>query len=333
MIIREIIPEEKEAFDKIVTHPLQSWAWGEFREKTGLEVIRIGQFNNKQILRAFQLTIHKIPKTKFTIGYLPKAMQFDKSILQTLRDIGKQKKCIFIKIEPNLTQGEQFFLSNGCVYGKPLFTKYTFQINLTKSKKELLSQMKSKTRYNVRLAKRKGVKVVEDNSLDAFNQYLELTFETTKRQGFYAHNKDYHRKMWQTLYPSGIAHLLKAIWKNKTLATWILFTFNNTLYYPYGASSSEHRDVMASNKIMWEAILFGKKMGCEIFDLWGSLGSNPDKNDPWYGFHRFKKGYGPRLVEFIGTFDLVLNKNLYKIYNIVDSLRWKLLKIKSIFNG
>jgi lipid II:glycine glycyltransferase (peptidoglycan interpeptide bridge formation enzyme) len=82
---------------------------------------------------------------------------------------------------------------------------------------------------------------------------------------------------------------------------------------------------------MWQAMLFGKNQGCHTFDLWGSLGPNPKKSDPWYGFHRFKKGYGGKLVEFIGSFDLVINKPLYKLYNIADSLRWKWLKLKNLF--
>jgi len=138
--------------------------------------------------------------------------------------------------------------------------------------------------------------------------------------------------MWQTLFPTGISHLLTATLKEKTLVCWIVFTFNKTLYYPYGASSRQYKNLMASNLMMWETIKLGKKMNCQTFDLWGSLGPNPDPKDPWYGFHRFKEGYNPKLVEFIGTFDLVLNQPIYKLYCLADNLRWKFLKIKSGFS-
>jgi len=330
MIIREIYPNEKQQFNQAVTHPLQSWEWGEFREKTGVQVLRIGLFDKKTLKTGLQLTKHPLPKINYFIGYLPKCASFNKEMLGALKKIGEKENCIFIKIEPNLGTGKEFFLKNGCVYGRPLFTKYTFQIDLTQSEEILLSRMKQKTRYNIKLAQKHGVKIIEDNSPRAFNEYLKLTFETTKRQKFYAHNKDYHRKMWQVLYPSEIAHLLKATYQKKTLATWIVFVFNKVLYYPYGASSREHKNVMASSLIMWEAIRFGKKLGCHTFDLWGSLGPEPDKKDPWYGFHRFKQGYGPKLVEFIGTFDLIIKPRLYKVYNLVDNLRWKYLKLKSM---
>ncbi len=330
MIVREVYLEEKEQFNQVVTHPLQSWQWGEFREKTGVKVLRISGFEQKNVISGFQLTIHPIPKTNYTIGYLPKCTKPDSQIFEALKKIGQDYNCIFIKMEPNLTSGKQYFLENNCMPGRPLFTKYTFQIDLRKTEENLLEQMKQKTRYNLRLAQKNGVKVEEDNSLNAFQAYLELTFQTTKRQKFYAHNKEYHEKMWQTLFPSGIAHLLKATYKNQILATWILFTFNNVLYYPYGASSREYREVMASNLLMWEAIRFGQQQHCHTFDMWGSLGPEPDTKDPWYGFHRFKEGYGANLVEFIGTYDFILNQPLYNLYNIADNLRWKYLKLKAL---
>jgi lipid II:glycine glycyltransferase (peptidoglycan interpeptide bridge formation enzyme) len=191
--------------------------------------------------------------------------------------------------------------------------------------------MKQKTRYNVGLAQRKGVTVRVDDSQEGVEEYLRLTFEeTTKRQKFYAHDKEYHRKMWKNMHKAGIAHLLRAEYQGETLATWVVFILNGVLYYPYGASSSKHRKVMASNLMMWEAIKFGQKMGCTSFDMWGSLGPNPDKNHSWIGFHRFKEGYGSVLVESAGTFDYVINQPMYKVYEIADKLRWGLLRLRAM---
>lgn len=341
MLIREIRPEEKANYNRVVRHPLQAWEWGDFREKTGVSVIRLGRFENNQLVNGWQLTFHKLPKISATAGYCPRCSLPDKQVLEAFRAIGKKHQAVFIKLEPNVglpvsqtqsahKQIKKFLLENGCVYGRPLFTKYTFQIDLTKSENELLAKMKQKTRYNLGLAHRKGVIISQDNSETAFQTYLDLTFNvTTKRQGFYAHDRDYHTKMWQTLRPTGMAHLIKASWQNKVLAAWILFIFNETLYYPYGASSSEHRELMASNLIMWEAIRFGKHLKLKTFDLWGSLGPEPDAKDPWSGFHRFKEGYGPTLIEFVGTFDFVLDRPKYQVFRIMENLRWKWLKFKA----
>src|SRR5581483_754536 len=155
--------------------------------------------------------------------------------------------------------------------------------------------------------------------------YLKLTKETTKRQKFYAHTENYHRLMWETL-KGKIAHLFLARHKGKILAAWIVFAFDGILYYPYGSSSSEHRETMASNLLMWEVILWGKKQGLKKFDMWGAMGPNPDSNDPWFGFHRFKQGYGPKHIEFIGSYDLVIRPLWYELYKLADKIRWLLLR-------
>lgn len=308
-------------------HPLQAEEWGNFREKTGVKVIRA---NN------LQLTIHPIPHTKFTIGYLPRGPVPNKQMLDELRQIGKTEKCILIQLEPNAEETEKLRLelkNLGLVTAAhPLLTKYTFVLDLTKSEEELLKNMHPKTRYNIRVAEKKGVKITEDNSNKAFTEYLKLTKETTTRQKFYAHSERYHQLMWETLKvlnPEGLtAHLFEAIYNNEILVAWIIFVLGDTLYYPYGASSSNYREVMASNLMMWEVIKFGKNLGLKKFDMWGALGLNPDTKDPWYGFHRFKEGYGGKLTEFIGSYDLVINRQMYFIYKIVDKLRWAILRLK-----
>lgn len=83
--------------------------------------------------------------------------------------------------------------------------------------------------------------------------------------------------------------------------------------------------------MMWEAIKFGKKQGAKLFDLWGSLGPNPDIKDPWYGFHRFKQGFGAELQEFVGSYDLVINRTEYRLYEWAEKTRWVLLKILAKF--
>lgn len=331
MIIRPVLAKEKKQFNTAVNHPLQSWEWGEFRQKTGNKVFRLGFFDGQKLKMGYQLTSHVIPKTAYTVIYFPKGPMPNKTIISALTKLGQKEKAILVKMEPNvIVDNQKLALKNlGLQPGQPLFTKHTFQLDLTKSDDDLLSAMKSKTRYNIRLAQRHGVKVVEDNSQKAFEIYLKLMTETTKRQGFYAHNPEYHRQMWQILQPAGMAHLLMAKYKNKPLVTWLLFNFNQALYYPYGWSTREFQKVMPSYAMMWQAIQFGKKYGCKLFDLWGTPGPDPNPKDDWYGFHRFKEGFGAKLVEFVGTYDLVINHQLYPFYNLANNLRWKLLRLKA----
>lgn len=344
MLVREITSEEKKQFNAVVHHPCQTWEWGEFRQQMGQTVFRLGVFERDKLISAYQFTLHQLPRPfggqAYTVGYFPRGPRPDKNMLPALEKIGREQKTIFFRIEPNISSGDlaapefkglRFKSLNLRPASRPFFYQQTFLIDLTKSDSELLALMKPKTRYNLRLAQRQGVKISEDNSDQVFSEYLRLLKETTQRQGFFAHTEEYHRQMWQALRPTGIARLLKAEYQGQILAVWILFHWQNILYYPYGASSSWYRHFMASNLMMWEAMKLGKKLGCQTFDLWGCLGggADPSPRHPWYGFHRFKEGYGGRLVKFIGSFDLVLQPGFYRLYNFADNLRWSVLQIKN----
>lgn len=248
MNVKLITEKDRIKYNSVVSHPLQAYEWGEFRERTGIKVVRRGFYKNGKLDSAFQLTIHPIPHTSFTIGYLPKGEIPTKEILDELKKIGREEKCIFIQLEPNIRQ-----------------------------------------MANLPAGEAGGKWQMEDN----------LT-----------------------------AHLLTAKYKSKVLTAWVVFIFKDTLYYPYGASSNEHREVMASNLMMWEAIRYGKSLGLKKFDMWGALGPNPDPKDPWFGFHNFKEKYAPEHVEYIGSYDLIINSTLYQLYKIADKLRWFMLRIK-----
>jgi len=336
----DILENQREEYNTVVGHPLQSYEWGEFRKKTGITVIRRGKISGDKIVEGFTLTIHKIPRTKLTVGYLPKGNNPTKELLSELERVGRENNCIFIQLEPNVLEADSLKLKAESLRKSfhPLFTKFTFMLDISKSEEDLLKNFHPKTRYNIKIAKKHGVTVKIDDSKKAFEEYLRLTKETTDRQKFYAHTPSYHTKMWETLgettdrkQQTGLsAHLLVAEYNKTALASWVLFVFRDTLYYPYGASSSEHRNVMASNLIMWEAILFGKKLGLTNFDMWGALSNTPDSNDPWYGFHKFKEGYGAKHTEFVGSYDFVINPVTYQFYKIADKARWAYLKIKKL---
>lgn len=319
-------------YNHLATHVIQSWEWGEFRKSLGLTLLRYGIYQEGKLVSVFQLTLHKIPFLNKYVGYLPKGPQPDIILKQALEKIGKQYNCAFIKIEPNITTNSLIpKIPNGFIKSpKPLFTKYNFVLDLTKPEDEILKGMSQKTRYNIKIAQKHKVVVYEGRDQKAFETYLKLYFDTTKRQGYHGHNKKYHEQVWSTLNDSGIAKILIASYQNQPLTAWMLLNFKDTLYYPYGGSLVEHREVMANNLVAWEAIKMGKKLGLKKFDMWGALGPNAKSNDPWYGFHKFKQGYGGELVEYIGTFDLVLNWPIYILFSLVDMLsplKFFLLKI------
>lgn len=338
-MIRAIRDEEKERYNQVVGHPLQSWEWGDFRKQTGLELERIGFFHGGRLAKALQVTFHTIPILGGTAGYFPRGFMPDEEQLSALTQIAKRHNAVFIKIEPNVAKEVghasahrkivDFLLEHNAQLGRPLFTKYSFVIDLKPSESELFANLSSKTRYNVNLAARKGVEIVERTSSEGLEIYLDILQETTKRQGFYAHSPDYFRKMWQQFADTGIMRIFTADYEDKSLVAWIVFVFNDKIYYPYGASRTIYREVMASNLMMWEMIRLGKQLGCTEFDLWGALGPDPNPHDPWFGFHRFKKGYGGKHLEYLGSFDLVYNPTNYKLFRMAERARWAWLRLRT----
>ncbi len=306
---------EAQEWNSQVGHPLQTWEWGEFKKATGLKVSRVA---------GFQITWHRIPGTPWTIGYLPKSRLPDANDLKAIEIEANRHNALLVRLEPDATRQEakRWLQAYGELLkpGRRFFTPRTFWLYLDKTEEELLAAMHPKARYNIRLAQKKGVTVQEDNSPEAFERYLDLTFgETTERQKFYAHDRKYHKKMWNLMHPAGIAHLFTGTFEGKILVTWILFKWEHKIYYPYGASSVEHRDVQAPSLMLWKTALWGKSQGAQIYDLWGS--------EEGKGFNRFKEQFSPKLVEFVGTWDLVVNPYLYHLFRVTEELRWKILRL------
>lgn len=326
---------DKKVFNDKAVHPLQSWEWGEAREKHGIEVLRIAESAsggvNDNLKNVFTITFHKIPHTNFKIGYLPRSVWPSEEVLEFIADEARKKKAIFIKIEPYI-KIENLDIENSLnpdLIGRklkikksshPLFPNWTLMMDLTKSEEELLKGMKPKTRYNIRVAEKHGVEIREKTDNEGFEIFAKLYFETCKRQGYRGHDESYHKIIFDSLKKE-IAHILVAFFNESPLSVYELFIFNDVLYYPYGGSSTENKNVMAPNLLMWEAIKFGKSHGAKKFDMWGSEPPDYNIDSGWSGFTRFKEGYGAQFVEFAGSYDLILNNSLYILYNNLNKLR------------
>jgi peptidoglycan pentaglycine glycine transferase (the first glycine) len=338
MEARVLTPHDEKIYNDFVAssptgHIVQSWEWGEFKDSYGNKITRLGVFENGKLLASCSYTLHKVPYTPFFVGYLPKGPTVQeggeeplKVLLAELIRVAKSQNCLFVRLEPNFLKGGRFELpkqSDLITSPKTIFAPHTLTLDLTKSEEDLLKSMHEKWRYNIRLSERKGV-VVEET--DDINTFIKLQRETAARDKFFLHPDSYYRQLWERLHPRGYAHLLQAEHEGETLVSWLLFRFGDYLYYPYGASSSNKRNLMPSHAMMWAAIKLGQKLRCKTFDLWGASPEDADTNDPWAGFTSFKLGFGAQRVSFQGTYDLVLNPTMYKLFNLTDSLRWRLLR-------
>lgn len=341
MITRILYDEEKAEYAKLIKHPVQTWEWGDFQITQGHKVYRLGVFENEKMVGAYSVSFHKIPKLNYSIGTILRGPEITRDMLDNITNLAIDEKAIFVKFEPDVYQKtydannnpaaltDDINFPNLLVSPKVAFYPFSYVVDLTKSEEELLAQMHSKTRYNIKIANRHDVQIKEATNDKGFEIYLKLLFDTTKRQGFYLHSENYHRQLWKTLKPTGIPHIMLAEYQGQVLSAFMLFTLKDKLFYPYGASLDIHREVMAPTLLMWECIKFGRSHDLKYFDMWGSLGPDAKETDNGYGFHRFKQGYGGQLVQFVGTYDLVVNQNLYKFYNLVDKYRWQFLRFKA----
>jgi lipid II:glycine glycyltransferase (peptidoglycan interpeptide bridge formation enzyme) len=286
------------------THPLQSAEWEEFRGK------------RQKVSRVDGILVMwtKVPFLPLTFGYVPMSRLLEKKDIEALKREGIGQKAIGIRIEPNVTEG---VVPQGLKKGRALFKKKTIILDLTKSEEELLKNMHSKGRYNIKVAQKHGVSVRETNKDEDFEKYLDLMFGgTAKRQGIYAHGRDYHRAMRVTLK---MAHLFVAEYEGKIITANLIFKYGDGIYYAYGASALEHKEVMAPTLLLWEIAKWGKSNGCKFFDLWGA--------EEGKGFSRFKEQFGGEVVELVGSYDLPINKWLYPLFRMAEEARWKILRI------
>ena len=321
---------DRNAFDALAMHPMQSYAWGEVRKATGIRVVRFGRYDGDTLTAVYQMTIHKLPKISYFIGYIPRSGIPDKMTVEFLQDWAKKEKIIFIKWEPyaeaDKGESELRTLPHMRASAHPLFTEWNQEVDLTPSTEEIYKRFKKSTRYSVRHAEQAGVSVQEMSNDEGFQIFSDLYFSTVGRQQYHGHTRKYHKTIWDILSAAGIAHIFVAFYEGKPHAAYEIFFWHDRAYYPYSGSSSKDRHIPATQYLMWHVIQSVKEHGAKTLDLWGSLPEEHDKKHAWAGFTLFKSGFGTRYVRMTKSHDQVVSSVLYRLYSAVYTVRsmvWK----------
>jgi lipid II:glycine glycyltransferase (peptidoglycan interpeptide bridge formation enzyme) len=263
--------------------------------------------------------------------YVPKGPALDysddellKRVLATLEDVARRYHAISIKIDPDVClekpsspsaqvvstlEGQGWRLSS-----EQIQFRNTILIDLTREEDELLMAMKSKTRYNVRLAGRRGVKV-RLGGLTDLPLFYDMYIETSTRDEFIIRPFAYYRHAWQAFVEANLAQLFIAEYEGQPLAGLILFRFGKKAWYMYGASRDLHRNLMPNHLLQWEAMRWAKSQGCTVYDMWGAP-DVLDESDPMWGVYRFKEGFGGQFVRHIGAYDHPVSHLLYRLYMV-----------------
>jgi len=303
---------------------LQSEEWRKFQEVTGKRTFHIEH-------DGFWVNIveHKLPIVS-RYFYVPRG-----DFSEDLINLAKKEKAGWIRVdvenEENLKSIEKSLSAIGGFRGGKIVKaphdmqpKEIFLIDITKLEKELLNEMKPKTRYNIKLAEKKNVKVTGHWSLvtdknKCVNEFLRLVKVTAERKGVKFHPENYYRKMIETI-DSDILSLYCAEYNNKVIAANLVVFYGDTAIYLHGATDDEYRNVMAPYLLQWQAILDAKQKGCKFYDFGGvKIG---DKNN-WSGITKFKLGFSQvtKPIEFLGSYDIVVSLVRYRVYRIMQKVK------------
>jgi len=278
---------------------------------------------------------------RLSILYAPKGPLLDWSneslrerVLDDLRSLAKKQGAIFLKIDPDVVLGTGFPSSEEAIMdnsGQAIMSelkrrgwryssdqiqfKNTVLIDFNPSNEELLASMKQKTRYNIRLAQKKGV-VLRVGTVKDLGMLYKIYAETSVRDGFVIRDEEYYRTVWETFINSNepSCEPLIAEVDGEPVAAIFVFYFVGRAYYVYGMSRNAHREKMPAYILQWEAMKRAKAKGCTVYDLWGAPDAF-DETDSMWGVFRFKEGLGGKVVCTLGAWDYTPNPFWYKLYS------------------
>jgi lipid II:glycine glycyltransferase (peptidoglycan interpeptide bridge formation enzyme) len=311
---------------------LQSWAWGEFQRAVGNRVFRFGVERGGRLVAAAQAILRnhgfgirslavyrgpiinpKLPVEEYT------AILED--LFATLEGCGREYGAAYLHLEPPfdrhapaaalLTDRPSWIASGSDQPAQSLLIRLEPRID------ELLSAMHEKTRYNIRLAERKGVTVNSSNEPHAIEPFLALLPITAQRDRIHVHPLAHFQRMAEVLCPAGLLIVTTAQYEGRAIAANLVVRYGDTVTYLHGASGSEHRNVMAPHLLQWKQIEWARKKEYAWYDFWGVAPREAGPEHPWAGISRFKRGFGGEYRSYLGAMDRPISTIRYQL------VRWR----------
>ncbi|MGB9793267.1 MAG: lipid II:glycine glycyltransferase FemX [Thermacetogeniaceae bacterium] len=333
---RLIGEKERQLFNEFIAsspkpHFLQTYEWGELKRFTGWQPLRLMVTRDGLPIAAISILKRRLPFFNRSIFYAPRGPIIGRDcdpagedfFWQEVRKLGRAHRAIFLKIDPDVPKEDAAYRENlerrgfrpagGSGGFGGVQPRFVFRLDITPSEEELLAAMESKTRYNIRLAERKGVTIrVAENRRD-LEVFYEILKETAARDRFLIRDFSYFEKIWELFVEKGTARIFLAEYRGEVIAGTLAFHCGHLVWYLYGASSNRWRSVMPNNLLQWTMIRWARSLGCTVYDFRGVPGT-ADPDHPLHGLYRFKKGFGGKFTEFIGEYDLVFSPFWYFLW-------------------
>jgi peptidoglycan pentaglycine glycine transferase (the first glycine) len=336
-------------------HLLQTWQWGQVKSRFGWTPSCLAWRSAQGAVRAAALVLERsqrLPGTGLAMRvlYVPKGPLLDwgdaglrRQVLADLADEVRRRGGVFIKLDADVRLGYGVpgepgasedatgaavaadLKSHGWrLSQEQIQFRNTVVINLQAEPEQLLNSMKQKTRYNIRLAERKGV-CIRSANLNDLPLLFRMYAETSQRDGFVIRDEAYYYDLWSTFMNSGLAEPIIAEFEGEPLAAVVIYYFAGQAWYLNGMSRLLHREYMPNYLLQWEAMRRARDRGCSRYDLWGA----PDEfneTDSMWGVFRFKEGLGGQVERGLGAWDLPVQPLFYRLYTqllprILDIMR------------
>jgi peptidoglycan pentaglycine glycine transferase (the first glycine) len=319
---------------------LQSEEWARFQEMSGRQVVRLGSG-----AYGFGHVLPVVGAYLYTPRFPDAKISHPKSHLRELYELAKKKQFAWIRIEPETEDVWQSCAREIDAWGEnealrliqaphDMQPRETFVVDISKTEKELLADMKAKTRYNVRLAEKKGVRIFMTREKKYQEIFWELIEATSRRQNILPHDKTYYEQMSHVFSEEKLSFFV-AEYEGEVLAVNLVVFCGDTATYLHGGTSDRHRQVMAPVLLQWEQMREAKRRGCLFYDF-GGVRSTAGAEKPgavtndWEGITRFKLGFSPNTIPtvFPGCYDMVVHQRRYALYARLRFLQQSLSMMK-----
>lgn len=300
---------------------LQSAAWARFQESAGRKSIR-----TESGAHGFVHALPLVGRYLYTPRWPSVGTGADE--LHGLLHIAKQSGIGWIRIEPEaeaaLAEWQQEAGVRIVKAPHDVQPRENLVIDISVSEGDLMMRMKSKVRYNIRLAEKKGVRIASTRDQKYQEAFLDLIEATAKRQGILPHPRDYYEKMLKT-FPAAELVLYVAEYEGEILAANLVLFSGDTATYLHGGTSDRHREAMAPLLLQWEQIREAKRRGCRWYDFGGvkTEGGERNQENSWAGITRFKTGFSPETETTVypGCYDIIIDAGKYRLYDRLRSLQ------------
>lgn len=313
----------------------QAYFYGEWQEAVGRKIRRFVIKKDDEAIAMGQMVKYPLIKNKhyLVVHHGPIVKQINDELAKLLfeewQKIGRQEGAIFIKFDcfPPIDNSELlikagFKKSDKAGYHSSYVQpRYEWVLDIEKDEARLLVGMHQKTRYNIGLARRKGVEVeITDNLMGFFDKFIVLSRATAERDKFKLHPEKYYKVIFENCQKQKNGFLSIAKYRDNILAMILIVNFGKTAMYLFGASSNEERNMMAPYLAQWEGILEAKKRGMKIYNFGGYKGPE-NFYQSYERLSTFKERFGGRMLEYDEYYDLIINPIWYKLYYLRKKLR------------